>query len=78
MVLEMTSTGRWRMQRHGTRMESVERRRVVLEERMKLQEEQGAGEGSRASRGWVRFPPTIPHTPPPNHTSSFKKKKEKK
>ncbi|SCZ89725.1 BZ3500_MvSof-1268-A1-R1_Chr1-3g01539 [Microbotryum saponariae] len=36
MVLEMISSGRWRMQKHGTRMESVERRRVVLEERMKL------------------------------------------
>ncbi|SCZ96699.1 BZ3500_MvSof-1268-A1-R1_C083g00448 [Microbotryum saponariae] len=51
MVLEMISSGRWRMQKHGTRMESLARRRVVLEERMKLRaEEQEAGEGSR---GWV-------------------------
>ncbi|SGY95028.1 BQ5605_C036g11467 [Microbotryum silenes-dioicae] len=46
MVLEMISSGRWRMQKHGTRMESVERRRVVLEERMKLR----AG-GARGGRG---------------------------
>ncbi|SCZ94932.1 BZ3500_MvSof-1268-A1-R1_Chr11-3g03488 [Microbotryum saponariae] len=46
MVLEMISSGRWRMQKHGTRMESVERRRVVLEERMKLR----AG-GARGRRG---------------------------
>ncbi|SDA00140.1 BZ3501_MvSof-1269-A2-R1_Chr2-2g04449 [Microbotryum saponariae] len=46
MVLEMISSGRWRMQKHGTRMESLERRRVVLEERMKLR----AG-GARGGRG---------------------------
>ncbi|SGY77176.1 BQ5605_C005g03573 [Microbotryum silenes-dioicae] len=46
MVLEMISSGRWRMQKHGTRMESVERKRVVLEERMKLR----AG-GARGGRG---------------------------
>ncbi|SGY11844.1 BQ5605_C011g06289 [Microbotryum silenes-dioicae] len=46
MVLEMISSGRWRIQKHGTRMESVERRRVVLEERMKLR----AG-GARGGRG---------------------------
>ncbi|SCV72784.1 BQ2448_4321 [Microbotryum intermedium] len=46
MVLETISSGRWRMQRHGARMESVERRRVVLEERMKLR----AG-GARGGRG---------------------------
>ncbi|SCV74279.1 BQ2448_6711 [Microbotryum intermedium] len=34
MVLETISSGRWRMQRHGARMESVARRRVGLEERM--------------------------------------------
>ncbi|SCV72369.1 BQ2448_3906 [Microbotryum intermedium] len=46
MVLETISSGRWRMQRHGARLESVERRRVVLEERMKLR----AG-GARGRRG---------------------------
>ncbi|SDA02194.1 BZ3500_MvSof-1268-A1-R1_C035g00007 [Microbotryum saponariae] len=46
MVLEMISSGRWRMQKHGTRMESLERWRVVLEERMKLR----AG-GARGGRG---------------------------
>ncbi|SCV70487.1 BQ2448_1881 [Microbotryum intermedium] len=46
MVLETISSGRWRMQKHGARMESVERRRVVLEERMKLR----AG-GARGRRG---------------------------
>ncbi|SGZ29418.1 BQ5605_C057g12686 [Microbotryum silenes-dioicae] len=46
MVLEMISSGRWRMQKHGMRMESVERRRVVLELRMKLR----AG-GARGGRG---------------------------
>jgi len=46
MVLEMVSSGRWRRQKHGTRMENVERRRVVLEERMKLR----AG-GARGGRG---------------------------
>ncbi|SCZ87953.1 BZ3500_MvSof-1268-A1-R1_Chr2-1g04086 [Microbotryum saponariae] len=46
MVLEMISSERWRMQKHGTRMESLERRRVVLEERMKLR----AG-GARGRRG---------------------------
>ncbi|SCV70147.1 BQ2448_1541 [Microbotryum intermedium] len=46
MVLETISSGRWRMQRHGARLESVERRRVVLEERMKLR----AG-GVRDARG---------------------------
>ncbi|SCZ95539.1 BZ3500_MvSof-1268-A1-R1_C050g00191 [Microbotryum saponariae] len=49
MVLEMISSGRWRMQKHGTRMESVERRRVVLEERMKLRA--GGARGRRGSRG---------------------------
>ncbi|SGZ13617.1 BQ5605_C028g10581 [Microbotryum silenes-dioicae] len=46
MVLEMISSGRWRMQKHGTRMESVERRGVALEERMKLR----TG-GARGGRG---------------------------
>ncbi|SGY45842.1 BQ5605_C001g00345 [Microbotryum silenes-dioicae] len=46
MVLEMISSGRYRMQKHGKRMESVERRRVVLEERMKLR----VG-GARGGRG---------------------------
>ncbi|SCV70054.1 BQ2448_1448 [Microbotryum intermedium] len=46
MVLETISSGRWRIQRHGARVESVERRRVVLEERMKLR----AG-GARDARG---------------------------
>ncbi|SCZ97907.1 BZ3500_MvSof-1268-A1-R1_Chr3-3g06448 [Microbotryum saponariae] len=46
MVLEMISSGRWRMQKLGTRMESLQRRRVVLEERMKLR----AG-GARGGRG---------------------------
>ncbi|SCV73617.1 BQ2448_6047 [Microbotryum intermedium] len=46
MVLETISSGRWRMQKHGARMESAERRRVVLEERMKLR----AG-GARGRRG---------------------------
>ncbi|SGZ23030.1 BQ5605_C022g09577 [Microbotryum silenes-dioicae] len=41
MVLEMIRSGRWRMQQHGTRMESLERRRVVLEERMKLRAQEG-------------------------------------
>ncbi|SGY20778.1 BQ5605_C016g08142 [Microbotryum silenes-dioicae] len=36
MVLDAISSGRWRMQKLGTRLESLERRRVVLEERMKL------------------------------------------
>ncbi|SDA08464.1 BZ3501_MvSof-1269-A2-R1_C37g00162 [Microbotryum saponariae] len=71
MVLEMISSGRWRMQKHGTRMESLERRRVVLEERMKLRAgEQGAGEGSR---GWVRFPPTPSHTHTPHITHPLTK-----
>ncbi|SGZ07996.1 BQ5605_C030g10760 [Microbotryum silenes-dioicae] len=58
MVLEMISSGRWRMQKHGTRMEGVERRRVVLEERMKLR----AG----GARGGFNFPPTTPHTHTPS------------
>ncbi|SCV73789.1 BQ2448_6219 [Microbotryum intermedium] len=45
MVLETISSGRWRMRRHGARMESVDRRRVVLEESMKL-----TG-GARGGRG---------------------------
>ncbi|SCV73807.1 BQ2448_6237 [Microbotryum intermedium] len=64
MVLETISSGRWRMQKHGVRRESVDRRRVVLEERMKLR----AGEGSR---GWVRFPPHLPPHTPHNNTFSF-------
>ncbi|SCV73213.1 BQ2448_7138 [Microbotryum intermedium] len=64
MVLEMISSRRWRMQRHGARLESVERRRVVLEERMKLR----AGEGSR---GWVQFPPHLPPHTPHHNTFSF-------
>ncbi|SDA00704.1 BZ3501_MvSof-1269-A2-R1_Chr2-2g04688 [Microbotryum saponariae] len=58
MVLEMISSGRWRMQKHGTRMESVERRRVVLEERMKLRAG-GArgrrGQPIRGNRNWGQY-----------------------
>ncbi|SCZ89722.1 BZ3500_MvSof-1268-A1-R1_Chr1-3g01537 [Microbotryum saponariae] len=47
LVLEMISSGRWGMQKWGTRMEGVGRRRIILEERLKLR---AGGEGSR---GWV-------------------------
>ncbi|SGZ27254.1 BQ5605_C025g10094 [Microbotryum silenes-dioicae] len=36
LVLEMISSGRWGMQKWGTRMEGVVRRRIILEERLKL------------------------------------------
>ncbi|SCZ99461.1 BZ3501_MvSof-1269-A2-R1_Chr7-1g09247 [Microbotryum saponariae] len=36
LVLEMISSGRWGMQKWGTRMEGVGRRRIILEERLKL------------------------------------------
>ncbi|SGY38366.1 BQ5605_C003g02011 [Microbotryum silenes-dioicae] len=36
LVLEMISSGRWGMQKWGTRTEGVGRRRIILEERLKL------------------------------------------
>ncbi|SCZ88897.1 BZ3501_MvSof-1269-A2-R1_C66g00371 [Microbotryum saponariae] len=51
LVLEMISSGRWGMQKWGTRMEGVGRRRIILEERLKLRAG-GAwgGEGSSPLR----------------------------
>ncbi|SGY41785.1 BQ5605_C003g02556 [Microbotryum silenes-dioicae] len=36
LVLEMIGSGRWGMQKWGTRIEGVVRRRIILEERLKL------------------------------------------
>ncbi|KDE03410.1 hypothetical protein MVLG_06126 [Microbotryum lychnidis-dioicae p1A1 Lamole] len=55
MVLEMISSGRWTMQKQGTRMESVERRRVVLEERMKLRAGGARGRRGRAVEAGTAF-----------------------
>ncbi|SGY27460.1 BQ5605_C128g13347 [Microbotryum silenes-dioicae] len=53
LVLEMISSGRWGMQKWGTRMEGVVRRRIILEERLKLRA--GGAWGGEGSRGWIAF-----------------------
>ncbi|SCV67509.1 BQ2448_5120 [Microbotryum intermedium] len=55
MVLETISSRRWRMQRHGARLESVERRRVVLEERMKLRAGGARGRRGQGNRNWGQY-----------------------
>ncbi|SGZ35610.1 BQ5605_C063g12771 [Microbotryum silenes-dioicae] len=53
LVLEMISSGRWGMQKWGTRMEGVVRRRIILEERLKLRA--GGAWGGEGSRAWIAF-----------------------